>query len=832
MEDCLHNGQKQQDIEQNTTLLRNGEKLEVSLLGSVAPIQNSGEGLLLLCLHDITKRKQAEEAVKVSEKKFRELVNNMQVGVLLQGPKAEMLLCNPQSLELLGLSEEQLLGKTSFDPDWNVIHEDGTPFPGPDHPVPQAIVTKMPVHNVIMGVYRPLIGDRTWLLVDAVPRLGTDGNVEQVVCTFIDITKRILAQKALSESEEKYKDIANLLPQIVFESDLDWKLSHVNKNAFKILGYPDDYNFRELYIPDLVIPEHRRKALYNLQSDSTGKQENLPNEYTMQRNDGTTFQALVYTVAILKDTLPVGLRGIILDITDRKLNEEKLRVSEKRYRLLVETANEGILVAQDAIVKFANPKLLEISGHSLDEVLQSSIINFVHSDDQKMVMEKYLKRLSGETVEQRYPIRVVKKDGSIIWIEMSGVLIDWEGRPATLNFMYDITERKKAEEGIKVHNEELQKINAEKDKFFSIIAHDLRSPFNGFLGLTQLMAEELDGMTLKEIQKIALGLQTAANNLFGLLENLLEWSRVQQGLLPFSPKPLELSQFINESISFVLDPAKLKDIAVDFIIPENLIAFADEYMLQTVLRNLVSNAVKFTPHHGKVEISAKRDLDDFIIISVKDTGIGINDDMIKDLFKIDISTNRRGTMGEPSSGLGLILCKEFIEKNSGRIWVESKEGEGSVFHFTVPVHKKVNTGNEYLNNKQQPTFGQLNKLKILIAEDDEISEMLISIAIKNFVKEIIKVKTGLKAVEACLNHPDIDLVIMDMEMPEMDGNEATKKIRQFNKDVIIIAQSAYIHPLEVEMAMKAGCNSYLKKPIPKDGLAGIIEMYFDQDGKV
>ena len=175
------------------------QNLKLELDVSISPILDAHGKLTnaVVQFTDITERKKTEQKLRESELKFKNLVNDMPVGVLLQGPHSEMLLSNPKALELLGLTEDQLLGKTSFDPDWNVIHEDGSPFPGETHPVPQAIATGLPVKNVIMGVYHPLNHNREWLLVDAIPQFDADGNVQQVVCTFVDISKRMHAEADL-----------------------------------------------------------------------------------------------------------------------------------------------------------------------------------------------------------------------------------------------------------------------------------------------------------------------------------------------------------------------------------------------------------------------------------------------------------------------------------------------------------------------------------------------------------------------------------------------------------------------------------------------------------
>jgi signal transduction histidine kinase len=248
----------------------------------------------------------------------------------------------------------------------------------------------------------------------------------------------------------------------------------------------------------------------------------------------------------------------------------------------------------------------------------------------------------------------------------------------------DITERKKWEEELKQKNEELQRSNAEKDKFFSIIAHDLRSPFNGFLGLTQILEEEQAILSVQEIQELASSMRKSANNLYRLLENLLEWSKMKQGLIVYTPVMLDFNLILKDVLGVAHDQTKSKKIDIVTIIPEDLIVFADSNMLKTILRNLLSNSVKFTNMKGNIAITAQTTLDNWVEITIKDSGIGMDRTMIDNLFRMDINTSRKGTAGEHSSGLGLILCKDFVEQHGGKIWVKSKRGKGSTFYFTIP----------------------------------------------------------------------------------------------------------------------------------------------------
>lgn len=242
---------------------------------------------------------------------------------------------------------------------------------------------------------------------------------------------------------------------------------------------------------------------------------------------------------------------------------------------------------------------------------------------------------------------------------------------------------------IRLHlqTKELQKANAEKDKFFSIIAHDLKSPFSNFLGVTQTLEEMLPVLSMEDIQAFATSMHKSATILFRLLENLLQWSRIQRGMIPYEPLEAQVKTLISEGVFMSLEGAKKKEIEIILDIPEDLNTYSDRNMLLTVVRNLTSNAVKFTPRGGKIIISANIIDDNYVEIAVKDSGIGMPESMANNIFSIDVKTNRDGTEGEPSTGLGLLLCKEFVEKNGGKIRLESEENVGSIFYFTIPRKK-------------------------------------------------------------------------------------------------------------------------------------------------
>lgn len=372
-----------------------------------------------------------------------------------------------------------------------------------------------------------------------------------------------------------------------------------------------------------------------------------------------------------------------------RLEKETLRAGEARMRMIADSAQDAILMMNsEGLVSYWNPAAERILGYTEGEAIGQNLHRLI-------VPSKYLtahqsafpifqQTGQGAAIGQSIDMEGRRKDGKEISVQLSLSAFQMSGAWHAVGVIRDITDRKQAENEIKLKNEELHRINAEKDKFFSLIAHDLRSPFNSFLGFTRIMVEDLSTMTLDEIQNIALTMKNSATNVYTLLDNLLEWSRMQRGLIGFLPETIVLLPKVTESLQPVLASAEKKEIGISYEIPENLSVFADGNMLGSAIRNLVTNAVKFTPKGGKVTIAAKAIINNSVEISIRDTGIGMNENILGKLFTIDGETGRNGTEGEPSTGLGLIFCKDFIEKQGGKIWVESEEGKGTTFYFTVP----------------------------------------------------------------------------------------------------------------------------------------------------
>ena len=330
---------------------------------------------------------------------------------------------------------------------------------------------------------------------------------------------------------------------------------------------------------------------------------------------------------------------------------------------------------------FLNESVEKILGYKQEELVGKSFTRFVPLSE----IPKYLLQLKNVFLKQEIHNFISKgyhKNGDLIDVEINGRLVKHNEKLVALGTIKDISEHIKAEIILKEKNEELSTINAEKDKFFSIIAHDLKSPFNSIIGFSDLLIEQINNNDDDGIAKYAKIIQQSSNRAMDLLMNLMEWSRSQTGRIEFNPENCKIVNCINETTLFYNDIAIQKSITIKNILPPKASVFADKAMLNTVLRNLVSNAIKFTHPGGEIIISAEKKQNE-IIFSVSDSGVGISKSNIEKLFRIDNNYSTPGTQKEKGTGLGLILCKEFIEKHGGKIWVESEEGTGSTFYFTL-----------------------------------------------------------------------------------------------------------------------------------------------------
>lgn len=507
--------------------------------------------------------------------------------------------------------------------------------------------------------------------------------------------------------------------------------------------------------------------------------------------------------------------------------EEALLLSKNYLDKIINTVASPIFV-KDSNHKFTlvNDALCTLLGLSANDLIGNTGYESFPEDQLEIFIAKDKEVFA--TGKENINEEIVNTGGNEVKtvVTKKTLYTDSNGHKYLVGTTNDITERKKYENEIALKNGELQKLNATKDKFFSIIAHDLRSPFNSIVGFSELLIDQIGQKNYNGIDNYAQIIKKSSGQAIKLLMNLMQWSRLQTGRMEIIPEYFEMVCLINEVTQLIFETSQEKEIILKKILPDTATVYADKNMISTVLRNLFSNAVKFSHPGGTVTITVIEQEND-LTISVNDIGVGIEKTRINKLFLLNESVSTIGTRNEKGTGLGLILCKEFVDKNEGKIWIESEVGKGSTFHFTLPRREKSHANNIIQNETLIPAVEiWINKLKILIVEDDETSERLLAIQINHISKTVFEAVTGVEAVDICRKNPDIDLILMDIQLPEMDGYEATRQIREFNKDVIIIALTAYGFDGDRGKALKAGCNDYDVKPVSKVQLIKMIQRYF------
>jgi PAS domain S-box-containing protein len=541
--------------------------------------------------------------------------------------------------------------------------------------------------------------------------------------------------------------------------------------------------------------------------------------------------------------------------TERKQAEAELKKSELLLVSSIENQKDTIILSIDLNYRYLYFNKVHKHdmkmAYNVDVELGMNILDGITSDDDRLVAkENYDRALRGEShsnirtygnIRQAFyesffnPIRNNKNE--II------------GATALAR---NITERMQAETELIKAKEKAEESDRLKSFFLANMSHEIRTPMNGILGFAELLKnQDLTGEKQQDFIRI---IEKSGARLLNTINSIVDISKIEAGLMSLDSKEVNINgqiEFIYKFFNPEVESKGLRLLFKNGLPLKEATIKTDIEKIYAILTNLVKNAIKFT-NEGSIEFgytvgpsgSADSPTSPAQIgkagepvepvepveleFYVKDTGIGISQQQKEIIFERFRQGSESLTRNYEGSGLGLSISKSYVELLGGKIWVESEEGKGSIFYFTIPYNpvpeekdtiKKVFFGND--------TMAKIQTLKILVVEDDEISDLILTetLQIRNYI--ILHAKNGIEAIEFCHTNPDIDLVLMDIKMPEMDGYDATRQIRQFNKDVIIIAQTAYAFSGEREKAIEAGCNDYLSKPIDHSLLHELIKKHFN-----
>lgn len=689
-----------------------------------------------------------------------------------------------------------------------------------------------------------------WVDSTIIPFLDDAGQPYQHISISIDITKRKVAEEALRESEGRFRAITETSPLGVFMIDPERRFVYVNNRLQQMTGW----SRVELLGSDwtmLVEPDEMKRLAPSWRAS---RMRYFNEQFRLVMKDKTVMWANVNSAPIKINGHVVGYVGLVEDITDRKTMEQALRESENRYRVVAETASDAIItIDAESRIDFVNSGAEHIFGYSKEELegelltkLMPPALHQKHLESQARYIESGVKNISWRGME----LPAIRKDGAEIVIEASFGEFKKDGKHSFTGIIRDITERKRIAAELQQAKEDAEAATRVKSQFLANMSHEIRTPMNSIIGLTTLL---LEGDLQEDQRDLMSTVNSSAETLLTLINDILDFSKIEAGKLSLEEIDFDLHACVRDVFNLFNQNSLRGSNQLSFTLAPELPSYlrGDPVRLRQILTNLVGNAIKFTTNGEiKIKVELRRQQESSVVayFEVEDSGVGVTEEQRVNLFKAfsqaDGSINRRfgGT------GLGLAICKELTELMGGKIGCISAPGKGSRFWFTAEfattnVPSGIDNGR---NAVQSPVLvGQNDSiefksgsderktLRILVADDNAVNRKVALLMLEKLGYEADFVCDGRQVLKA-VAEKEYDVLLMDVQMPEMDGIETTRRIcaeRPRERRPRIIAMTANAMNGDREQCMEAGMDYYLSKPIRKQDLLAVLErcgtIYYD-----
>jgi PAS domain S-box-containing protein len=615
--------------------------------------------------------------------------------------------------------------------------------------------------------------------------------------------------------------------------DRNDRVAICNRGAMQLLDLPESLMASYPRLADVIALQTDRGEFAGVSDEIKARMQprrtgEIPHIYERTRPNG---------IVIEVRTVPFADAGTIRtykDVTRWKQLERELNERERQFRLLAENATDIIARLNfSGVLLYVSPSCFSVLGYSPEEMIGSTITDYLYPDDIESTVAQFGEIVRGRPRDKlKIEYRIRHKDGHWLWLEANPTLIlDEDGAPLEfVDVVREITERKLIEEEAATARQQAENAATAQAQFLATMSHELRTPLNSIVGFADIVLDRLD-LAPEARRQIGL-IQTASDSLLTVVNDILDFSRIEEGRMELTPVDFDLAKLIEDSVSIVRGAAIAKrldlHVSIDQRLPSRLIG--DDHRLRQVLLNLLNNAIKFT-REGQVSLSVggseQTALGEEICFTVSDTGIGIPRDKLDSLFKrfsqVDGTTSRE--FG--GSGLGLAISKRLVEAMGGKIAVESVPGQGSIFWFTVTLPTGDKSVSSVPSSRSQPASARPTPARLLLVEDVEVNREIARATLERLGYQIDTVCDGAEAV-ASVQSGDYDAVLMDIQMPVMDGITATRRIRMLpgpKAGIPIIAMTANVLPAQVEAFRSAGMNGHIGKPFQREELLTIIERF-------
>ncbi|MCF8338199.1 MAG: PAS domain S-box protein [Bacteroidales bacterium] len=835
----------------NHTLLISKDGKEIPITDSGAPIrdeQNIIKGVVLV-FRDQTQERKRKKLLENSEKRYKYLFENNPVPMWIYDPESlKFLMVNDAAVHSYGYSKDEFLNMTIKDirPAEDIDALEG------DEKNTTATYNKA-------GIWRHIIKSGEIIYVEINSHLVDFENKKARLVLVANVSERVQAEKV----QQVYYNIAHA---VVTSESLD-TLYHIierelsaliNTKNFIIALYDENTNmlFSPYHKDEMDKLPHRWEAGNSLTGYCVRQKKPVfvgPEEITRLAETGEieiigTIPEVWLGVPLKTGERVIGVMifqnyddphaydhnslKVIESIANQlsvyiqnKRKEYAILESEKKYRTIFNESPVGIFYFDNqGIIRECNGKFEDIIGSSRNMLINLNMLTQLK--DEKLVNAIYQTLTEGSSYYEDWYQSITADKVTYLKILFKGILNENDEITMGVGLVEDITERKKAEEDLIHAKEEAEESDRLKTAFLANMNHEIRTPMNGILGFTELLKDS--ELTINEQQHHIQMIEKSGNRMLNTVNDLIDISKIEAGQVQVTRVSTNVNQQLDDLFRFFEPEAEAKGLAYTLhkgLPDREALILTDSHKLDSILTNLIKNAIKFTTS-GRIDIGYEKN-NNMLAFYVEDTGIGIPEDRQQAVFNRFVQADISDKKAFQGSGLGLSITKVYVELLGGEMSIESQENQGSRFSFTLPYQVPQESDHESpqegitLNTQKENN----QKLKILIVEDDEAGALYLSELFKNNNRKFFYAVTGSEALETARNHPDLDLILMDIKIPEMDGYEVTRKIREFNEEVVIIAQTAYAMKGDREKSLKAGCDDYLPKPIKKEEVQQVIRKH-------
>lgn len=632
-----------------------------------------------------------------------------------------------------------------------------------------------------------------------------------------DISERRIMEELFQLSEEKFRTLADFTYGWEYWTSPEGKLIYMSPSCFRISGYKrEEYYKNNHLLREITHPEDTERYLHHITVEETkNKTDVLKFNYRIVTKDNQVkWINHICQEVFNEDGKSLGRRISNRDITERKEAEDKLRLSEERFRTLFFESPDAVFVENyDGTILDVNPAACKLQGVQKEELIGMNIIDLILPEEKEQVAADFSKWVTGELTHYRG--KLLTSSQKVIPIEIHGSKIHFSGQGALLFIVRDITEVVEKEEWLRKSVERAEHADKLKSAFLANVSHEIRTPMNAIIGFSEILTNQ--DLSASEREEFINYITQGGNTLMNLIEDIIDITKIEAAQIKINFSECNVDNLLDELYATFLkikNKTNKSEIELRLNKPalkSGFVISTDPFRIRQILTNLLGNAIKFTKA-GFVEFGFNLKGANKIEFYVKDSGIGIPMDKMDLIFERFGQVNDNNQAEFKGTGLGLSISKKLAELLGGALRVDSVEKVGSTFYLTLPVSKQGTE--EYVVEKKPVIFDHnWSEKTFLIAEDSILNYTFLEALLQKTKVKLLWAKNGREAVDMCRDHAEIDLVLMDIKMPVLSGLEAIEEIRQFKPGLPIVVQTAYAMPEDREKSLAAGGDEHLTKPL-------------------